>query len=696
MHLSLKMKYLENLNTSQQKAVTAPLGPVSVLAGPGSGKTRVLTARIQHLFYNHNLAPSRIRAVTFTQNGTQTMRERLDGDGLKDVRISTFHSLCRSIIDGHFQRNPQLVDLCKAARVRMPFCWHSFQPKAKQPHLEWYKKDGRLTPDVALWIAFQYACVAFLRKVPPQLDFTEAGYQRVTEAFGRVQPRLRPVHGFVNTRMPELTLLGNFDGLCRFRDYVRIVFGYELQIADELHRDYQEMVSLFSKNNPQLEAFFRKAYSQLVKRYAFLDFTAQVLCAHQILRSSPEALRHMQSQYDALLIDEFQDTDPVQFDIAQRMVEAHKNLFVVGDHNQAIYGFRGADARNISRFRKVFPDAYEVLLDKNYRSTPEIVEVSRAVVERYQDTDYVFPTAVKSSGAAVEMKTRLTEVPISDPADVLVLSYTNRCVQENCQTLKAMGIPYMKTVRFAEDGEKRIFCVGKKIVDRVLEVMSFLREPTREHILTAALHVARIGEKTLEGLVHVSDLSLEPQLEALFDFRDHVRGLTVATQIQAVCDTSGRSPEGEPGIFKGASIDWHSDNVRSDVSFLGRVLTHYESIPTYETLLDASAQVMTVHQAKGMEAPVVIVDGYSFFALGNGVFASEESVYEAARVMYVALSRAERQLYVVTDQRDYPNMQNVYEIIDRQTGGNCTAAENRIDVSIEDARAFEIAFGGDV
>lgn len=690
------MKYLENLNTSQQKAVTAPLGPISVLAGPGSGKTRVLTARIQHLFYNHNLAPSRIRAVTFTQNGTQTMRERLDGDGLKDVRISTFHSLCRSIIDGHFQRNAQLVDLCKAAGVEMPFCWHSLQPKAKQPHLEWYKQEGRLTSDTALWIAFQYACVAFSQKVPPRLDFTEAGYQRVTEAFARVQRRLRPVHGFVNAGMPELALLGNFDGLCRFRDYVRMMFGYELQVADELHQDYQEMVSRFSKNDPQLETFFRKGYSQLVKRYAFFDFTAQVLCAHQILCSSPEALRRMQSQYDALLIDEFQDTDPVQFDIAQRMVAAHKNLFVVGDHNQAIYGFRGADARNIRRFRKVFPEAYEVLLDKNYRSTPEIVEVSRAVVERYQAPGYVFPTAVKPPDAAVTIKTRLTEVPIPDPADVLVLSYTNRCVQENCQTLKSMGIPYVKTVRFAEDGEKRVFCVRKKIVDRVFDVMSFLREPTREHILTTALHVAGIGEKTLEGLVLVRDLSLEPKLEALFDFRDHVRGLTGASQIQAVCDTSGRSPEGESGIFKGASVNWHSDSVRSDVSFLGRVLTQYERIPTYETLLAASAQVMTVHQAKGMEAPVVIVDGYSFFAPGDGAFASKENLYEAARVMYVALSRAERQLYLVTDKRDYPNMQSVYAIIDRQAGIDCATAENRIDVSIEDARAFEIALGGDV
>ena len=666
LHPNLKMKYLENLNLSQQKAVVAPLGPVSVLAGPGSGKTRVLTARIQHLFYTHNLAPSRIRAVTFTQNGTQTMRERLVGDGLKDVRISTFHSLCRDLIEGHFQRHAPLVDLCKAAGVGMPFCWHSFQPKSKQPHLEWYKKDGRLTPDVALWIAFQYACVAFLQKVPPQLDFTKAGYQRVTKAFARVQPRLNPVYGFAKAGMPELTLLGNFEGLCRFRDYVRTVFGYELQIADELHRDYQQMVCPFSRNDPQLETFFRKAYSQLVKRYAFLDFTAQVLCAHQILCASPEALRHLQSQYDALLIDEFQDTDPVQFDIARRIVETHKNLFVVGDHNQAIYGFRGADARNISRFRNVFPDAYEVLLDKNYRSTPQIVEVSRAVVERYQDTDYVFPTAVKSSGAPVEMKNRLRDVPISDPEDVLVLSSTNRRVRENCKTLKAMGIPYVRTVRFAEDGEKRVFCVRKKITDRVLEVMSFLREPTREHTLTAALHVAGIGEKTLEFLVQVSDLSLEPKLEVLFDFRDSVRDLTVASQIQAVCDASGRSPEGQPGIFKGASIDWHSDSVRSDVSFLGRVLTQYESIPTYETLLEASAQVMTVHQAKGMEAPVVIVDGYSFFAVGDGVLASKESVYEAARVMYVALSRAERELYLVTDQRDYPNMPGVYEIIERK------------------------------
>ena len=92
------MRYLDNLNTSQREAVTAPLGPVSVLAGPGSGKTRVLTNRIQHLCYNHNFAPPRIRAVTFTQNGTKTMQERLNREGVRDVRISTFHSLCRNII----------------------------------------------------------------------------------------------------------------------------------------------------------------------------------------------------------------------------------------------------------------------------------------------------------------------------------------------------------------------------------------------------------------------------------------------------------------------------------------------------------------------------------------------------------------------------------------------------------------------
>jgi len=104
--------------------------------------------------------------------------------------------------------------------------------------------------------------------------------------------------------------------------------------------------------------------------------------------------------------------------------------------------------------------------------------------------------------------------------------------------------------------------------------------------------------------------------------------------------------------------------VSSDVAFLGRVLTRYDHIPTYEELVDASAQVMTVPQAKGMEAPVVIVDGYSFFASrGRG---SEASVYEMARVMYGALSRVERELYLVTDWRDFPNMQGVYEAIDRQ------------------------------
>ena len=658
------MRYLENLNTSQHAAVTAPLGPVSVLAGPGSGKTRVLTNRIQHLFYNNHFAPNRIRAVTFTQNGTQTMRERLNADGVRDVHISTFHSLCRSIIDRHYHRNTDLVDLCKTAGVAMPFCWHSFQRKENRPLLDWYKNDGRLTPEDAHFIAFQYACVAFSQRIPPKIDFTPEGYRRIEQAFWSIRRELRPVHGYIDVGMPELTLLGNYEGLCRFRDYVMKAFGYELQVADTLHPDYLYMVSQFSRGSPLLQTYFIDAYHQLVEHYAFIDFTSQILWAHRILLSSPEALQSMQKQYDALLIDEFQDTDPVQFDIAQRIVAAHKNIFVVGDHNQAIYGFRGADAQNLKRFRETFPDAHEVLLDINYRSTPEIVEVSRAVVEKYQDPNYIFPSANKSNGAVVKAVDRLTDVQISEPAELLVLSYTNRAVQENGYALKAVGIPFVKTIRFAEDGERRVFCVRKPIVERVLDVMAFLYDPTPENTLKAASHLNGIGSKTVEKLANVDDLTSEPRLEPLYDFYEQFAPLTLGSQVQNIGDASGRSPEGEYGIFTGSSLNWHSGSVSSDVAFLGRVLTDYDRIPTYEELVENSAQMMTVHQAKGMEAPVVIVDGYSFFAARGSDL--ETSTYEMARVMYVALSRAESELYLVTDRRDFPNMEDVYETIEKQ------------------------------
>lgn len=662
------MRYLNNLNTSQRQAVTAPLGPVSVLAGPGSGKTRVLTNRIQHLFYNHNFAPSRIRAVTFTQNGTQTMRERLNDDGVKGVHISTFHSLCRSIIDNHFYQNPQLVALCKAAGVAMPFCWHSWQPNDKRPLLEWYKMDGRLEPDVALWVSFQYACVAFAQRTLPQLDFTPQGYQRVTAAFEKIKYKLNPMYGFIDVGMPELALLGNYEGLCRFRDYVKEVLGYDLQVADDLHPDYLNMVSKFSHGNPLLETYFIGAYHQLTERYAFLDFTEQVLWAHRIILSSPKALNSVQNQYDALLIDEFQDTDPVQFDIAQQIVAKHQNMFVVGDHNQSIYGFRGADAQNLKRFREAFSGAREILLDKNYRSTPQIVEVSRAVVEKYQDPNYVFPAAVKSNGSHVQMKQRLKDIHISDPADVLILAYTNRKVQENCKILQMMGIPYVKTARFSEDGEKRNFCIRKPIVDRILDVMPFLQEPTRENTLTAAAHLNGIGVKALTDLARIDNLTVVPQLEPLFEFREQIDSFTLSSQVQMIGYRSGKSPEGEYGIFKTDRVDWHSDRIRADVSFLGKVLTRYDHLPTHKELEDNSAQVMTVHQAKGMEAPIVIVDGYSFYLSRSSDL--ETSTYEMARVMYVALSRAERELYIVTDEREFPNMQVVYDTINKQADLN--------------------------
>lgn len=698
------MEYLKNLNTSQRKAVTAPLSPVSVIAGPGSGKTRVLTARIQHLFYNYHFAPTRIRAVTFTQNGAKTMRKRLEDSGIKKVPISTFHSLCRSIIKDYYQRVPELVQLCQVAGVEMPFCWHSLQRKENQPHLDWYKTDGHLTLDVAYFIAFQYACVAFLEQTEPILDFTPEGYKRIDDGFQDVKQQLNPINGFIDVKTPELTLLANFQALRRFRHYVQDIFGYELYIAEELHPDYQEMVAEFSDCDPQLETFFIQAYNQLVARYAFLDFTEQILWAHHILKNSPDALRGMQNQYDALLIDEFQDTDPVQFDIARDIVATHQNLFVVGDHNQAIYGFRGADARNIYRFRDAFTHVHEVLLDTNYRSTPEIVEVSRAVVEKYQDSNYIFPTAVKPSGAIIKIVNKLANIEILDPAEVLVLSYTNRKVNENCLALRQMGIPYMKTIRFAEDGEKEVFCISKKIVNRILDVMAFLQEPTREHTLKAASHVNGIGKRALAYLEKSNDLIAEDQLTELFHFQETVEPLTLQSQVRNIGERSGRTTDGQQGIFKADTVKWHEDSARANVAFLGRILARYGCIPTYDDLLKVSAKVMTVHQAKGMEEPVVIVDGYSFFRhRGPEVQSPEtvaESVYEMARVMYVALSRAERELYLVTDFRDFPNMQPVYEVIDRQaeigSAADVFMSENSSDFSIEDARAFAQRFGGDV
>ena len=223
--------------------------------------------------------------------------------------------------------------------------------------------------------------------------------------------------------------------------------------------------------------------------------------------------------------------------------------------------------------------------------------------------------------------------------------------------LRLFGLP--KTAR------ERVFCVRKAIVDRILDVMVFLQQPTHDSTLAAAAHLNGIGERALAGLARVDDLTAEPRLEPLFDFREQFHRFTVASQVQNIGNMSGKSPEGEYGIFKGSSLNWHSDSVNADVSFLGRALTRYDHIPTYTELVDASAQVMTVHQAKGMEAPIVIVDGYSFFSSrGNQ---SEASVYEMARVMYVALSRAERELYLVTDGREFPNMHGVYAAIKRQT-----------------------------
>ena len=304
---------LTGLNPEQVKAVTTVHGPVLVLAGPGSGKTRVLTRRIAYLIDEAGVAPWHILAVTFTNKAAGEMRGRVEAifaekfgppppgqpPRLGGLTVGTFHSLCARIL-------------------RVETAAIGFQPN---------------------WVIYDSADqLALVRNLMRDMNLDEK----------RFAPRA--VHAFISKKKNDLEL----PGATRATSYFD-------EIAGRVYERYQQALQL---NNA-------------------MDFDDLLLFTVLLLRQNQPIREKYQQKWRFLLVDEFQDTNAAQYEMVQLLAGAptnNRNLFVVGDEDQSIYRFRGADYRNVQLFRRDFPDAVVVLLEQNYRSTQTILDVANAVI----------------------------------------------------------------------------------------------------------------------------------------------------------------------------------------------------------------------------------------------------------------------------------------------------------------------------
>jgi DNA helicase-2/ATP-dependent DNA helicase PcrA len=602
------------LNPSQRAAVEHPGGPLLVLAGAGSGKTRVLTARLAHLIDSMGIPPYAVFATTFTNRAAREMRHRVSGLLGREpagLWIGTFHSLSARLL----RREAPLLGFT--------------------PQFTIYDEDDRL---------------ALLKRLLEQ-----AGY--APKAF---PPRLVQdlISGAKNRLVPPEELAGS--------------------AADKLERVAAEMYVALDRALHAANA---------------MDFDDLLLHPLTVFREHPDRLAHYQRRFRAVLVDEFQDTNRAQYLLVRALATGHGNLCVVGDDDQSIYSWRGADVRNMLDFQRDFPTATLVRLEQNYRSTQAILDGANALIaENTRRLGKTLFTA-RSGGAPIllvataderdeaewivgEFRSRMAEEHYS-PADCAVLYRTNAQSRALEEALRRAGIAYqiIGAISFYARREVRDLVAYLRLVVNPADDEAFLRAvqvPRRGlgwsslSALQAAaaqwgrslLATAGIADRLTElrphakrGLSEFAALLAELRTAATVTPAQMLERIIEAIQYEQVLEHEG--PEGLERVenvreLLAAAAEW-SEEIDADDP--GTPLERFLATAALTTSAEQAGgdpegvTLMTVHTAKGLEWPVVAVAGLEdgLFPLSRAL-ETPEGAEEERRLAYVAITRARDRL----------------------------------------------------
>jgi DNA helicase-2/ATP-dependent DNA helicase PcrA len=609
---------LEGLNPAQREAVLHVDGPLLVLAGAGSGKTRVLTTRIARLIDQHGVDPSRILAVTFTNKAAGEMKERIArllGRAPTGMWVGTFHAIGARML--------------RAA-----------------PHLV-----GRTTTFTIY-----------------DQDDTQAVVKRVMERNKLNVKQFTPhgVHAAISDAKNALVTPDEYANLAMdpFSRAVAVVYrdlGEALRVANAV--DFDDLlvlpVRLLAQNPPELEKYRRKF------RY--------------------------------ILVDEYQDTNGAQYQFIKLLAGGHGNVCVVGDDDQSIYGWRGADIRNILDFNKDFPDAHVVRLEENYRSTPEVLDLANVVISANKGRMGKTLRPTHRSGERVTAARCLDE---RDEADFIVEELIARRAQSSSLTLRDFAMLYRTNAQsraIEEALRKRTLpyrIVGAvRFYDRreIRDLMSYLKlvaNPADDEAFRRAIAVPKrgLGEATLEQLSAVAREAGIPMLAAavrpdligglrptartalaefaalIARFRESARDAAVDELLRDIVESvrydeylRAEGPESADRIENVRElITGAAETVADEEGEVGLTpLDHFLQKAMLVSELDKlgpdadAVTLMTLHNAKGLEFPVVFISGLEdgLFPLAKA-FDDPALLEEERRLFYVGITRAERKLYL--------------------------------------------------
>jgi DNA helicase-2/ATP-dependent DNA helicase PcrA len=595
---------LEDLNPVQREAVTHPGGPLLIVAGAGSGKTRVLTHRIGWLIREQGISPFEILAITFTNKAADEMKSRvaaLVGPVAQKMWVSTFHSACVRIL----RRDAKRLGYKSAFTI---------YDQADAERLTTYVlRDLNIDP----------------KRFPP-----------------------RSVHAVISQAKNDLV---DFD---TYSERAKTI--YERRIA-QVYAEYQRRLLANSA----------------------MDFDDLLMVTVDLLKTNPDVLAHYQNRFKHILVDEFQDTNKAQNELVLLLGKEHKNVCVVGDSDQSVYKFRGADIRNILEFEEAFPSSTMVVLEQNYRSTQTILDAANAIIANNLMRK---PKALWTEQVGGELIERYFAEDEHDEArwlvqevhrlhdeayrwgDLAVFYRTNAMSRVVEEELVRAEVPYrvIGGTRFYERRE-------------VKDALAYLRaivNPTDEVSLKRIINVPKrgVGDTSLgridawaashgvtfdEALDHAEEAGVHGRaltgvrelVELLADLRAVDDGPRVV--LEAILDRTGYTRELES--TRSLEAQGRLENLAELVGVAGEHENIDEFLEAVSLVADqdelseddSSVVLMTLHTAKGLEFPTVFIVG-----LEDGVFphlrslGEPDELEEERRLCYVGITRARERLYL--------------------------------------------------
>ena len=607
------MDFLEKLNKQQRSAVTAGNGPVLVVAGPGSGKTRVLTQRIAYLIAVEGVRPWQILAVTFTNKAAKEMEARvkslLPDQAIEGIMLGTFHSICARILRRESEHLP----------IESNFVIFDSDDQER-----------------------------IVKSVLRELNINEKLYRPAS------------VHGAISRAKNELIGADEYP-TTTYRD----------EVVKRVYVEYQKR--LISSNE--------------------VDFDDLLVYTARLLEDNPNVRDKYAQRFRHVLVDEFQDTNLAQYALVRQLASFNRNIFVVGDPDQSIYAWRGADWRNLQRFEEDFPDSQTVLLEQNYRSHQNILDAAMGVINRARNRRhkqlftergkgekiffYEAPDDYAEASFVVDGIAQLVASRQFEPGDCAVMYRTNAMSRLLEEAFLQARLPYRLV------GAQRFY--GRREVKDIISFLRLVHNPADEASLDRVINVPPrgIGDKTLLTLHNVARLhNISPGMVlldlargadspywssftgratiSLADFggmlatwRAAAPSLTTAELFdRIITDLNYKEyvdDASEEGVDRWENVqELRRLAVEYSTRSLDEFLENVALVSDQDTLTEGNVPtLLTLHAAKGLEFGAVFIVGLDDGILPHSrSFDEPEQMEEERRLFYVGITRAKDKLYL--------------------------------------------------